>query len=308
MIKKKLIKMFHKGRKSCAEKKTEHIGSSSCLYGKESDEAPVLSYNDVSVCYGEKTVLSDVSFLVKPGEILGIVGESGSGKSTIIRAALGILGNGGTVAGGTICLHGQDLSLLKEKEMRKFRGSEIGMIFQDTRSDLCPIRTIEDQIVESVAAHKKISREKIKAQALDLFDKFGLKRGKEILSSYPFELSGGMNQRVGIAMAMLLQPSVLMADEPTSALDVIAQKKVVEEFLQLRNMYRTAIVLVTHNIGIVSAMADNILVLHEGKAVEYGSADQVLRSPENAYTKELLAAVPRIRKNSGTEKWNRPAK
>ena len=143
---------------------------------------------------------------------------------------------------------------------------------------------------------------------MDLFDKFGLKRGKEILSSYPFELSGGMNQRVGIAMAMLLQPSVLMADEPTSALDVIAQKKVVEEFLQLRNMYRTAIVLVTHNIGIVSAMADTILVLHEGKAVEYGSADQVLRSPENAYTKELLAAVPRIRKNSGTEKWNRPAK
>lgn len=256
----------------------------------------LFAYQKVKICYGDRPVVQDVSFSMKPGEILGIVGESGSGKSSLIRAALGILGPSGEVREGSVFFQGRNLLQLSEKEMQKIRGTSMGMVFQDSREALCPVRTIESQIFDTLAAHRKVNRKEAARQARDLFDRLGFTDGDRILKSRPFELSGGMNQRVGIAMAMLLNPPLLLADEPTSALDVSVQKQVVEEMLLMRRMYGTAIVLVTHNIGVVSAMADTVLVLKDGCVQEYGPADQVLNHPRAEYTRRLLAAVPRIRR------------
>lgn len=256
----------------------------------------LLVYDRVSVSYNGKPVLRDITFSLRAGEILGIVGASGSGKSSVLRAALGILGRDGAVTGGSIRYRGQELRGMKEKRLRGIRGRQIGMIFQDAEASLCPVRTIGDQIHESLKAHEKISRAEADKRAVELFAKLGLPDGKRILDSYPFELSGGMNQRVCIAMAMLPGPAVLLADEPSSALDVISRKQVVEEMRSLREIYGTAVIVVTHNMGVVSAMADRVLVLHDGGTVEYGEAAQVLSQPRAEYTKELLAAVPKLKR------------
>ena len=250
----------------------------------------------MEVSFNGLPVTHDVSFTLHSGEILGIVGESGSGKSTLLKAAMGLLGNGGLVTRGDIWFRGRDLPDLKEKEMRKIRGAEIGMIFQDAGASLCPIRTIGDQIYESMIAHDTITREKAKEKALSLFEKLQFRNGQRIWDSYPFELSGGMNQRAGIAISMLMEPSVLLADEPTSALDVAVQKQVVQEMLHLRGIFGTAIMLVTHDIGVVSAMADTVLVLKDGHVMEYGPIQQVLQAPQDPYTQELLDAVPKLRR------------
>lgn len=257
----------------------------------------LFKYDSVEVCYGEKAIVEEISFTLKPGEILGIAGESGSGKSTIIKAALGILGPSGKVTKGDIRFQGKNLPDLTEREMQKIRGAKIGMIFQDAGSSFCPVRTIGDQIYETLAAHETIQRREAEERALELLGKLGFKDGRRILESYSFELSGGMNQRIGIVLAMLLNPSVILADEPTSALDVSVQKQAVEEILLLRELYGTAMVLVTHNIGVISAMADAVLVLKEGRIVEYGAAKQVLNAPREAYTKELMDAVPKLRRS-----------
>lgn len=256
----------------------------------------LLTYRSVEVSFNGLPVTRDVSFSLHAGEILGIVGESGSGKSTLLKAAMGLLGNGGMVTRGDIWFDGKDLPDLSEKELRKIRGAKIGMIFQDAGASLCPIRTIGDQIYESMAAHGKISREQAKVKALALFEKLQFKNGQRVWDSYPFELSGGMNQRAGIAIAMLMEPLVLLADEPTSALDVLVQKQVMEEMLRLRSIFGTAIMLVTHDIGVVSAMADTVLVLKDGQVMEYGPVRQVLDTPQDAYTRQLLDAVPRLRR------------
>ena len=181
-------------------------------------------------------------------------------------------------------------------ELRKVCGAGIGMTFQDAGASLCPIRTIGEQIYESMSAHMEITRSQAREKALVLFEKLHFKDGQRIWNSYPFELSGGMNQRAGIAIAMLMEPPVLLADEPTSALDVAVQKQVIEEMLHLRELFGTAVILVTHDIGVVSAMADTVLVLKDGRIMEYGPAQQVLREPQDAYTRKLLAAVPKLRR------------
>lgn len=256
----------------------------------------LLEYNSVEISFNGSAVTHDVSFALQEGEILGIVGESGSGKSSLLKATLGLLGNDGLVTRGDIFFDGKNLTDLSEREMRDICGAKIGMIFQDAKSFLCPVRTIGAQIHESMSAHMKISKSKSKALALEMFDKLELKNGERIWNSYPFELSGGMNQRIGIAVAMLMKPPLLLADEPTSALDASAQKQVIEEMLRLRELFGTAIMLITHDISVVSAMADNILVLKDGEIMEYGSAKRVLNEPENSYTKNLLAAVPRLKR------------
>lgn len=256
----------------------------------------LLVYDSVDICYGERKAVENVSFSLQPGEILGIVGESGSGKSTIVKGALGILGHSGVVTKGDIWFRGKNLPDLSEKEMRKIRGAGIGMIFQDSAGSLCPIRTIGSQVYESMAAHESLTREETDGRALELLKKLGFRDGERILKSYPFELSGGMNQRIGIVLAMLMNPAVLLADEPTSALDVAVQRQVVEEMLLMRELYKTAIILVTHDIGVVSAMADKVLVLQGGKTVEYGPAGQILKEPKEEYTRKLLAAVPKLRR------------
>lgn len=256
----------------------------------------LLSYSHVDVAFRENTVVHDVSFTLHAGEILGIVGESGSGKSTLLKAAMGLLGKDGMVTRGDIFFQGKDIPDLKKKELRAICGAGIGMIFQDAGASLSPIRTIGAQIQESIAAHRKITKTEAKKKALQLFEKIGLEDGERIWKSYPFELSGGMKQRVGIALAMLLEPPVLLADEPTSALDVSVQKQVVKEMRKLRETFGTAMILVTHDIGVVSAMADTVLVLKDGCVEEYGAAEQVLKEPHQEYTKNLLAAVPKLKR------------
>lgn len=258
--------------------------------------AELLRYDHVDISYNGFLAVKDVSFTLESGEILGIVGESGCGKSTLIKAAMGLLGNDGMVTRGDIWYKGKNLPDLPPKELRKLNGPELGMIFQSAGSSFCPIRTIGAQLYETMAEHGRISKPEFHQRAMELLGKLGFEDGNRVLGSYPFELSGGMQQRVGIAAAMLLNPSVLLADEPTSALDVSVQKQVVEEMLLVRKTFGTAIVLVAHNIGVIGAMADKVLVMKNGEAVEYGDTRQVLGSPQAAYTRQLLSAVPRLRR------------
>ncbi|PWE86066.1 peptide ABC transporter ATP-binding protein [Eubacterium ramulus] len=261
----------------------------------------ILEYRNVDIHYGKKQVIENVSLSMKPGEILGIVGESGSGKSTLIRAAMGLLGEGGTVTQGQILYQGTnttiDMTQIHGEEMRRLRGAEIGMIFQNAGASLCPIRTIEEQLYEAVLEHESISKGEIRDRALELFEQLRFTNGEQILKSYPFEFSGGMNQRVGIVLAMVLRPRLLLADEPTSALDVTVQLQVLREMKKLRDMYGTSIVLVTHNIGVVNYLADHVAVMHQGKLVEYGTKEDVLNHPQDAYTKKLIGSVLHLKRS-----------
>jgi peptide/nickel transport system ATP-binding protein len=257
----------------------------------------LLNYDSVEVSFNGNPVVHDVSFSLHSGEILGLVGESGSGKSTLIKAAMGLLGSNGMVTRGDIIFKGRNLVDMPERELRHIRGSGIGMIFQDAGASLCPIRTIGSQIFESMEAHGKITEAEARERSFDLFRKLNFKEPERIWDSYPFEMSGGMNQRAGIAVSMLMNPPVLLADEPTSALDVAVQRQVVQEMLHVREIFGTAIIIVTHDIGVVSAMADTVLVLQNGKKMEYGPAKSVLENPQNEYTKELLSAVPKLRRS-----------
>ena len=261
-----------------------------------SDAAEILKYDHVDISYNGVKAIKDVSFTVSEGEILGIVGESGSGKSTLIKAAMGLLGDAGLVTRGDIWYKGKNLPDLSASELRKLNGPEIGMIFQYAGSSFCPIRTVGAQLYESMSEHENVTKEAFRARAVELLGKIGFENGQRILDSYPFELSGGMQQRVGIAAAMLLNPGVLLADEPTSALDVSVQKQVVEEMLLVRKAFGTSIELVTHNIGVVGAMADKVLVMKNGEMVEYGETQQVLHAPKEDYTRLLMSAVPKLRR------------
>lgn len=251
----------------------------------------LLRMEHVTICYGGEPVVQDVSLELKQGEILGIVGESGSGKSTLIKAVMGLLGTEGTVTEGDIWYKGENLTDMPQKKLRRFLGPEIGMVFQDCKSALCPVRKVGVQICEAVRAHEKISRKEIKLRAFRIMEKIGLTATERIWNSYPFELSGGMNQRVGICIAMILKPNLLLADEATSALDVTVQKQVVEELLMMREDFDTSMIVVTHNIGVVRAMADKILVLKDGKIRDYGTTDKVLNHSRDIYTRKLMDSV-----------------
>lgn len=257
---------------------------------------PLLDIRHIDVCYNGIPAVKDVSLTVHSGEILGIVGESGSGKSTVIRAAMGLLGGNGMVTRGDIYYKGINIPDADPRTLRMLRGSEMGMVFQNAGASLSSIRTIGDQMYESVRAHESISRQEMDARAVEMFSRINLSDGMRILNSYPFELSGGMNQRVGIVMAMLLKPDLLFADEPTSALDVTVQAQVVEEMLALREAFGTAIVMVSHNIAVIEKMADSIAVMKDGRLVEYGPVEDVIRHPKEEYTKQLLGAVLRLQR------------
>ena len=257
--------------------------------------AEIISYDNVNVYYNDALIVKNVSFSVEKGEILGIAGESGSGKSTLIKAAIGLLGKSGCIE-GNIWYDGKNLPELNAKELRKICGSEIGMIFQNAGSSFCPIRTVGEQLFEGMTEHIEIKKAEFEKEASELFLKFGFQDPKRILKSYTFELSGGMQQRVGVAAAMLLKPKILLADEPTSALDVSIQKQVVEQMKMIREQYGTTILIVTHNIGVIRAMADSMLVLKDGKMKEYGKTQEVLSHPQSDYTKRLLAAIPVLRR------------
>ena len=255
----------------------------------------ILEYRNVDIHYGKKQVIENVLLSMKPGEILGIVGESGSGKSTLIRAAMGLLGEGGTVTQGQILYQGTnttiDMTQIHGEEMRRLRGAEIAMIFQNAGASLCPIRTIEEQLYEAVLEHESISKGEIRDRALELFEQLRFTNGEQILKSYPFEFSGGMNQRVGIVLAMVLRPRLLLADEPTSALDVTVQKKILELLLELRATEKLSFLMISHDLGLVQAFCDRVIVVYQGKIVESGTVDEVIRNPREGYTKKLISSV-----------------
>lgn len=244
---------------------------------------------------GGAVAVDDVSLNVKKGEIVCIVGESGSGKTTLIRAILGLLSSGGKISSGNIWFGGRDLTTLSRPEFNEIRGKEIAMIFQSTAGALDPIQRVEKQYIESIRVHdKKTTKEACKEIAAKMFKMMNLMDTDRVLRSYPWELSGGMNQRVGIAMAMTAQPTLLLADEPTSALDVTVQSQVVEQIKELKEKFDTTIIMVTHNMGVASYLADKIGVMKNGKMVEYGTRDEVIFHPQTEYTKILLDAVPKL--------------
>ena len=236
----------------------------------------MISVKHLSKKFGDVTVLKDINLDIKEKEVVVIIGPSGSGKSTIIKAIMGLLGEEGLVTRGDIWYRGENLTDMNTKKLRKYLGTEIGMVFQDCKGALCPVRKIGAQIYEAVSEHEKISRRAVRERAGEIMRKIGLDDSDRVLDSYPFELSGGMNQRVGICTAMIMRPKLLLADEPTSALDVTVQKQVVEELLLMRREYDTAMILVTHNIGVVRLMADRILVLQNGQMRDYGETEAVL--------------------------------
>ncbi len=250
--------------------------------------APLLEIQQIEVRYGERVVVQDVSFSLEAGEILGIVGESGSGKSTIIKAAMGLLDSRKAVTKGSIYYKGQNVLDASIEDMRKMRGAEMGMIFQNTGASLCPVRSIKDQLYESVAQHEKVSRKEVYQRALQLFDKMRLTDGERILNSYPFELSGGMNQRVGIMLAMILKPDLLFADEPTSALDVTVQAQMVKLLQRLQKERRLSLLFICHDLALVQALCDRVLVMYKGSIIEQGIPDEVILHPKEEYTKILV--------------------
>ena len=254
----------------------------------------MLEVSNLTISYDGMPVVRNVSFCLGDGEILGIAGESGSGKSTMIRAIMGILGKEGEILSGEIRYRGKSLTDMPEKERQLLRGKEMGMVFQDGKASLCPVRKIGPQILDMMRAHGKISKKEAYAKAAGIMEKTGLTNPGRILNSYPFELSGGMNQRVGICMAMLLNPGLLLADEPTSALDVTTQAQIVREMMELRDRFGTGIIIVTHNLGVAAYMADQLIVMQHGKVVDRGTRDEVMDHPTSEYTRNLLQSVPEL--------------
>ena len=238
--------------------------------------------------------VSDVSLSVEEGEIVSIVGESGSGKTTLIRAILGLLPPGGKIVSGQILFLGRNLARASEQEMQDIRGREIAMIFQDVGASLDPIQKIKRQYAEAISIHEKLSKSACYSLAVKMLKCMHLTDSGRIMDSYPFELSGGMKQRVGIAMGMTARPKLLLADEHTSALDVTIQAQVVHQLRQLREQYGTTIILVTHNMGVASYLSDRIGVMRKSKLVEIGPRNEIIYHPKEPYTRALLEAVPKL--------------
>ena len=258
----------------------------------------MLDIQQLSVAYGGGgPALEDFSLHMKTGEIVALGGESGSGKATAIRTVMGLLPPGGHITSGTIRFAGQELTRLPERQWQALRGHEIAMIFQDSGAMLNPIRTIGGQFMEYIRAHERgVSRREARRRGGEMLERMGLPNVDSILSSYPFQLSGGQRQRVGIAMAMTFRPRLLLADEPTSALDVTTQAQIVAQMMELRRDYGTAILLVTHNLGVAAYMADQLLVMRGGHIVDRGGRGAILGPHGASYTQELLGAVPDLRR------------
>ena len=255
----------------------------------------MLEIKDLAVQYGKQNpTIEHFNLSMKKGEIISIVGESGSGKTTVIRAVLGALPGAGRVSSGDILFHGESLLKNTGNEWRKIRGSKMSMIFQDCGGTLNPIRKIGSQYVEYIRTHESVSKQEAWNKAVSMLSKMRLPDVENIMNSYAYQLSGGMRQRVGIAMAMTFNPELLLADEPTSALDVTTQAQIVRQMMELRDDYGTGIIIVTHNIGVAAYMADQLIVMHHGKVVDHGTREEVLNNPTSDYTRELLEAVPEM--------------
>ncbi len=243
---------------------------------------------------GVVQAVDDVSFQLRSGEVLAIVGESGSGKSVSALTLMGLTPRVNAMFEGTATLEGQDLLNASDDELRRLRGEEIAMIFQDPMTSLNPVQRIGAQIVEQIQAHRDMGSQEAYDLTVELLERVGIPRARERIRSYPHEFSGGMRQRVMIAMALSCDPSVLIADEPTTALDVTIQAQILEVMQELRERTDAGIVLVTHDLGVVADIADRILVMYAGRVVEQGTVDEIFYDPQHPYTWGLLGSIARV--------------
>ncbi len=258
--------------------------------------APLLDVQHLTVVFegsrSNVTAVDDVSFQIAAGETLGLVGESGSGKSVTAFSILRLVPPPGRVAGGRVLFEGRDLLALPEREMRQIRGARISLIFQEPMTALNPVMRVGDQIAEALTVHGQATREQARARAVELLDAVHISDARRRVRDYPHQLSGGMRQRVMIAIALACQPALVIADEPTTALDVTIQAQVLDLLRELRARYNLALLLITHDFGVIAEMADRVAVMYRGAIVEEGAVRQILRSPAHDYTRSLLAAVP----------------
>jgi peptide/nickel transport system ATP-binding protein len=245
---------------------------------------------------GSIPAVDHVDFSVNPGEILGIVGESGCGKSVTSLSIMGLVPSPpGKIVGGEILYNNEDLTKASEKRMRQIRGNEIAMIFQEPMTSLNPVFTIGNQLMEALRIHKNCSKKEAYEKSVKILKQVGLPRAEEIMNEYPHQLSGGMRQRVMIAMAMVCEPKVLIADEPTTALDVTIQAQILDLMKRLNEETKTAIILITHDLGVVAEMCQRVIVMYAGKVVEEADVRTLFKNPKHPYTKGLLQSVPDMR-------------
>ena len=256
----------------------------------------LLTISDLTIAFTGDTGIHEVtdhlSLALDEGEVVCLVGESGCGKSVTAMSLLGLLGPGGSVTEGSICYEDRDLLTLSEKELDQIRGKEISMIFQDPMSSLNPVFTIGYQIMEGLRIHLGLKKREAWVRAVELLARVGMKEPELVMKSYPHTLSGGMRQRAIIAMALACNPKLLIADEPTTALDVSVQAQIMELLKRLQKESRMAVLLITHDMGVVSHMADRVLVMYAGQIVEEAEAEELFRHPSHPYTRALLAAIP----------------
>lgn len=243
---------------------------------------------------GEVKALNDVTIQMKEGEVLGIVGESGSGKSVTAYSLIGLTAHNGKIIDGTISFAGKRLDNISEKEYRKIRGKDISIIFQDPMTSLNPVYTIGNQIEEAIKLHTQKKGKEARSRAIELLNLVGINEPEKRLKQYPHELSGGMRQRIMIAIALACEPKLLIADEPTTALDVTIQAQILELIQELKNKLGMGVIMITHDLGVVASMCDNIAVMYAGEIVEYGTVDDIFYNPKHEYTKGLLNSIPKM--------------
>ena len=256
----------------------------------------LLEVNDLEVKFGlrfgDLTAINGISFALDRGERMGLVGESGAGKSVTGFAIINLISKPGFISGGQVMFNGQDLTTLSDEAMREIRGNQISMIFQDPMMTLNPVLTIGTQMIETLLAHRNISRDEAAAIALEKLRKVQIPSPEKRLAQYPHEFSGGMRQRIVIAIALLTDPEIIIADEPTTALDVTIQAEIMDLLQQLCESEQTGLILITHDLGVVSQVTEKIAVMYAGKIVETGPTDRVIQTPRHPYTQGLIKALP----------------
>ena len=263
-------------------------------------------HTDIEIRSGVVRALSGVDLHVNPGETLGIVGESGSGKTMTALSLMGLLPQGGKVSSGSIILDGQDLTQLPLKEKRKMRGTKVGMIFQDPLTSLNPTMKIGLQVCEPLRVHEKLSKRAALARAVEILKRVGMPRPEVVINNYPHQLSGGMRQRVMIAMALVCKPRILIADEPTTALDVTTQMQILDLIDELRDEYKMGVILITHDLGVVAGHTDRVAVMYAGRIVETAPTKTLFTEPKHRYTSSLMAALPERALAAGTKLFSIP--
>jgi peptide/nickel transport system ATP-binding protein/oligopeptide transport system ATP-binding protein len=264
-----------------------------------SSEPALLSVRNLSVMFateqGPVTAVDDLSFELAAGEVLGLVGESGCGKSVTALSIMGLLPNPpGRIGGGQILLEGENLLAKSRREMRRVRGSKVSMIFQEPMTSLNPVFTIGDQLIETIRWHERMGSTAARRHAVEMLDKVGIPSPAQRLDEYPHQLSGGMRQRVMIAIALACTPALLLADEPTTALDVTIQAQILDLLGTLQQEFKMAVILITHDLGVVAQFVDRVAVMYAGRLVETGSVTDVFERPTHPYTQGLLASIPRL--------------